>query len=441
MLTQCSACSHYVVFTRSREVVPSNLHISPSQQAINNSKINTMAALGDVKRQLSNLMVIIKTQGFKLEDAMPEEMQDHFQDMASLVDARAYIKDMEAKESDLQATNARLRAQLEAKQTEIDDHLGEFKALKVDLQQSERRIDYYKVIADHEQSRAGILERRLAETTRLQPGANDDARTIQRLEQALADHEAMAFKLVEENRRLTDQYEAQHEETLKLIAEKEDAVFALRNYANKLEVEKLQVDKDSEHMNDTLNSIIDTLEQQTHSAAEVANSKTVMFYSQRDFNDKLFSTIVSELTPLNRFYDHVTEILAVYQSIIKDLSNPRSGAVHFPQCLDTLLDSAHEQLCAYQQISANLRSEYDLQQCGLAQEAVVSQVYGIAKGAVRLYANLDACKADMTGFLEQLRNQPNAWGKSNDGLFTPTQSIASSRTSMSSFVSFTKRFL
>jgi chromosome segregation ATPase len=400
-----------------------------------------MASLGDIKRQLSILMNSIKAHGFKFEDVMPDEMQHHFQDMTALSEAHAYIKEVETNETELEAANASLRGRLQAKQAEIDNQPEEFKALKVDLQQSERRIDYYKKIAEHEQSRAELLERKLVEANNLQSAANNDARKIQRLEQNLKDCEVTAFKLLEENRRLTDQFEVQEDESIKLIGEKEAAVSALRDYANKLEAEKLQVDEDSEETNNTLGSIIDTLEDETRSAAEVANSKSAMFYSQRDFNDQLFSTIVSELGPLNRFYDRVTDILGVYQSILKNLSDPHSSVVaSTPRSIHSMLESANDQLYAYREVSANLRTEFDLQKFGLAQEAVISQVDNIANVAARLYTNLDTFKVEMSGFVDRLRNEPDAWDRNGSGLSTPMQSIASSRSSISSFASFTKRF-
>ncbi|KAH3968252.1 hypothetical protein HBI56_050550 [Parastagonospora nodorum] len=440
MSEQCLICFRYIVSTANTETLPPNHQIALSPDPTSHHKSTAMASLGDIKRQLSVLMDSIKAQGFKFEDAIPEEMQDHFQEMTALAEARAYITDMEARQKDLQAANVDLQVQLQAKQAEVDDQPTEFKALKVDLQQAGRHVDYWKDMLEHEERRANSFERKLAEAVRLQSVADDDARKISRLESQAKDYEAMAFKLLEENRRLTDQYETEHDETLKLIEEKEDTATALRNYANKLEADAVQVDEHSEQVEDTLGSIIDTLEQQTQSAAEVANAKSAMFYSQRDFNDKLLSTLVSELTPLGRFYDQITGILGVYQNVIKDLTDPRSCTFYFPETLDSLLDGANDQLVVYQEVYHSVRNDPDIQRYGLAQEAVFARVDAIADVAARLSTNLHAFKADVSGYLDRLSNDSGACSRHESGLLTPTQSSASSRTSAFSFASLSKRF-
>lgn len=440
MSEQCRICLGYMVSTTNEEILPFNYQIALSPDLTSHHKSTAMASLGDIKRQLSVLMDSIKAQGFKFEDAMPEEMQDHFQEMAALAEARAYITDIEARQKDLQAANVDLQAQLQAKQAEIDDQPAEFKALKVDLQQSGRHVDYWKDMVKHEERRANSFERKLAKAVRLQSVADDDARKISRLESQVKDCEAMAFKILEENRRLTDQYEAEHDGTLKLIEEKEDTATALRNYANKLEADAVQVDEHSEQVEDTLGSIIDTLEQQTQSAAEVANAKSAMFYSQRDFNDKLFSTLASELTPLGRFYDQVTGILGVYQTVIKNLADPRSRAVYLPETLDSLLDGANDQLFVYQEVCNSLRNDPDIQRYGLAQEVVVARVDAIADVAARLSTNLHLFKADMSRYLDRMSNNSGACSRRDSALLTPKQSIASSRSSVFSIASLTSRF-
>jgi hypothetical protein len=440
MSKQCLICFRYIVYTANTETLPPNHQIALSPDPTSHHKSTKMASLGDVKRQLSVLMDSIKAQGFKFEDAMPEEMQDHFQEMAALAEARTYITDMEARQKDLQAVNVDLQAQLQAKQAEVNDQPTEFKALKVDLQQAGRHVDYWKDMLEHEERRANSFERKLAEAVRLQSVADEDARKISRLEIQVKDCEAMAFKLLEENRRLTDQYEAEHNKTLKLIEEKEDTATALRNYATKLEADAVQVDEHSEQVEDTLGSIIDTLEQQTQSAAEVANAKSAMFYSQRDFNDKLFSTLASELAPLGRFYDQVTGILGVYQTVIKNFADPRSRTVYLPETLDSLLGDANDQLFVYQEVCNSLRNDPDIQRYGLAQEVVVARVGAIADAAARLSTNLHVFKADMSDYIERLSNNSCLCSRYDSGLLTPKQSVASSRSSVFSFASFTNRF-
>lgn len=447
------------VYIKHLEFCPFTHRLSFYLQTNSHNNNKAMSSLGEIQTQLSALFTTIKAQGFKLEDVLPQEMQDHFQDMTALKDARGYIKEIEAQEKELHAANATLKAQLQAKQAEIDDQPAEFKALEVELQQAKRRIDYYKAISEHEQARADRCERKLKEVTKLQTAAEDDARKIQRLQKDVADREASAFKLLEQNRSLTAQYEAELERSAKLIEEKDNAIFALRHLANRLEAEKIQVDESSEEEIGTYGSLLETLEQEKESSAQVANSKTVMFYSQQEFNDKLYSTITSELIPLNRFFDQVIDILAAYQNVFKDISDPHSlSTTRIPQDIYTLLDIADEHICAYEQISADLQANSDVKKYGLAQEAVVNQVGEIAKAAGLVLNELNIFTNGMRAYLERARSDSKPWrfGFGGSGLLmptpsqssvlgssavTPTQSVASSRSSISSFSSsFAKRF-
>ncbi|KAL5116082.1 hypothetical protein ACEQ8H_005978 [Pleosporales sp. CAS-2024a] len=400
-----------------------------------------MPSLGEIKSQLSSLMVSIKAHNFNMEDAMPQEMLAHFHEMSAFTDARAHIKELEAKNEELTNKNGLLQSQLKAKQAEIDYQPAEHRALKVDLQQCELRVEFFKGISEHEQERADRFERKMKEALKSQEAANDDARRIQNLQQALTDGETMAFKLVEENRRLKDHYEAEHDKTLELIKEKEDMCFALRTYANRVEAEKAQADEDSEQVNETLNALIDDLEEQTHSAAAEANSKSALFYSQRDFNDKLFSTIVSKLTPLERFYDHAIEILSIYQAIVKSfLKSDPSDAAFILSSLEQVMISANNQLSAYDSISTDARNEADLEKYGLAQEAAVSRLDGIAQGAKRMRSNWTTFSFELAALHKRQSKEHHAKARSGSGVLTRTLTVGSSHSSISSFTSLKSLF-
>jgi hypothetical protein len=459
MLHRRAVYSRLVVLIKPHEINPYIHHTASHRLSnkLNHSTLNqftTMSSLGDIQRQFSQLLTTIKAQDLKLEDAMPQEMQDHFQDMAALKDTREYIKEIEAKEKDLDAANATLKTQLQAKQAEIDDQPAEFKSLVVELQQVKHRVDYYKNLSEHEQVRAERCERKLKEVTKLQAAADDDARRIQCLQQDVADSEAATFKLLEQNRTLAGQHEAELERLTKLNDDKDNTIFVLRNMVHQLEAEKTQVDQSSEEEMDTYGSLLDTLEQEKESASQIANSKTAMFYSQQLFNDKLYATIASQLAPLNRFNDCVVDVLGAYQDMFDTFSDPSSlASARIPENVHILLDLADDHLGAYQDISAELQGNSELGKYGEAQGAVVHQVNEIARSAAMQLDELNNLGKGVQAFLDRMRGASRPWrfsfggsglltltpSQGNDAL-TPTQSSASSRSSVSSFSSFTKRF-
>ncbi|KAF1914764.1 hypothetical protein BDU57DRAFT_414521, partial [Ampelomyces quisqualis] len=314
-----------------------------------------MTSRGDLQKQLVHIMGVINAQDLKFEDVMPDDMQVHFQYMTELKSARTYIKEVEAREKELQQANAHLLEQLQAKQTEIDDQPAEFKSLKVELQLSENRIEYYKEIAEHEQARTERYERRMEEAIKLQAVADAESRKSKRLEQSLSVCEARTCKLLEKNRAMAERYESQQEEHRKLLGEKDDRIFELTNRINQLEEENLQTVENSEQVTETYDSLLNNIEQESLNATDIINSKSATLEVERRSNDQVYSAIASELAPLSRFYGHAFSVLGIYQSILQDLSSQHSRAVtSIPKSLDAELDSANDQLYAYKHLVADL---------------------------------------------------------------------------------------
>lgn len=80
-----------------------------------------MSTLGDMQKQLSHIVEEAKTKGYKIEDVIPENMQNHFSEMTELNAARQYIHEIQAREQDLQIDNNALRAKIKEKEAEIND--------------------------------------------------------------------------------------------------------------------------------------------------------------------------------------------------------------------------------------------------------------------------------------------------------------------------------
>ena len=389
-----------------------------------------MSSLGDIQKQLSRLMSVVSAQGYKLEDVLPEEMQDHFHDMTALKEARAYIKEVEGREKQLQAENDKLASDLRAKQAEIDDQPEEFKALKIDLQQCQRSIDYYKELADNATERAERYQRRLAESSKTQITADEDSRKIQRLECELADHKAAMFKLLEENRANAELYETQHEHNLKLIEEKEDKIIALTNYANQLDAEHTETTEISEQVSEACDTLIQSLQEESLDAAELVTKHSLSIL----MSEQLYSAISSELAPINDFYSKAFDILTVYQTIFQSLSESDCGTVPtMPQDLEATLDACCEDLEHFQVYSATFSTE------SLAQAKVRQQVDDMAKSAGRIYTTLDTIKKDVTSFVNRLRNDPYAW-EAMKGHSSSSRGPASPASSIRSFKSMAQRF-
>jgi hypothetical protein len=392
--------------------------LTTSSQVLSQTHNNIMSTRGDIQKQFSQLMSIVNSQGFKLEDVIPSEVQAHFQDMVALKEARAYIKEVEAREQQLKEDSINLASKLNAKQAELDDQPAEFIALQVDLRQAQIRTDFFKGLANDAEERAARHQRKLAETIQTQTAADDASRKIQLLERDLAERERALLKLLAENRAMVDLHEAQRSQDLKLINGNGDRIIDLINHNSQLEVEKLEAIANSEATTATYDALVKDLEEEGLVVAELVDRQTLR---QRD-SDKLYAAISTELAPLTHFYNNAFSILNVYQCFFRDLSASGCTAISaMPPALDGLLDAACDNLESFQMLSAAIQIE------GLAQGKVRAQVDSMAKSAGQIYTSLDMLKQDVANFVNRSRNNP---AQSN----TPRQPTSSR------IASFTKRF-
>ncbi|KAH7406757.1 hypothetical protein DE146DRAFT_599057, partial [Phaeosphaeria sp. MPI-PUGE-AT-0046c] len=314
-----------------------------------------MASRGDIQRQFSQLMGTINTQGYNLEDVIPAEMQDHFQDMVALKEALSYIKEVEAREEDLQESNNDLLAQLQAKQTEIDNLPNDFKALKIDLQQSQNRIDFHKGIADRESQRAAQYQSKFEKACRQQIETAEDARRIQQLERHLSEREDSLFKLLQENTNIRGVYEDKLDEASKLSDEQDATIAMLRNRVVQLEAEAIQEREIADEVTDTCHSLIDSVGQESSTAAEVINTKSIQLFRERKSNDHFHSAVVSELAPLNAFYHHAFAVLEAYRSTLENaLVSKDLAHGGMPHAIDAMMNSANDQLDFYKHLATDL---------------------------------------------------------------------------------------
>jgi chromosome segregation ATPase len=343
-----------------------------------------MPSHGEIPKQPSQVL-----------DVVPEEMQNHFQEMSALRE--------------------------------------EFKALRVDLQQAQRRVDLYKGLADDSQTRAERYQRKLADAAKQQTATDEANETIERLQAELEDQQAITIKLSQEycaNNKIAEQKDA-------IIAEKEVVIATIVAYTHQLEKEKLQLEQDKVALKNTFEqetdklkaamadgeqvsaaceSLIETLEQETHSATNAVNRNSLV-------ND----AFMEQIAPLNRFYNHIYSVLSTYKGLFQKLSDPnfRIGA-NLSKSLDFGLDAALKELNSFQAV-AKVSGD------GLAQGRVCMQVDNMAKTAGNMYVCLEDIRDNVLGFMSRLRNDPGSRGRLQVVPTTQNASVASFASLLNSY--------
>ncbi|KAF1829483.1 hypothetical protein BDW02DRAFT_573936 [Decorospora gaudefroyi] len=342
-----------------------------------------MSSLGDMQRQVSQVLGEAKAQGYKIEDVISEEMQDHFQVMAELKTAREYIREAESREQDLRVENASLFNKLKEKETEIEDQPAEFKALKVDLQQAHRSIDCYKLLADDSQRRAERYQHKLAVAIKDQVDSDALRTKVDRLQTELEQHQTTILRLQDENRKTAEMFDSLQ---TKLVA---------------VQAQASVVESESEEFSETFAALIDTLERENSSVAASLNNKTMLLQK----TETLYNMVASEVTPLNSFCNRAVQMLRIYQGLFQHLSDTRAMDIaDLPQKLDDLIAGAVVDLHLYEGIHDTLSGPG-----GVAEEKVRMELNGIFTSAGEMLGSFNRIKADVVTFLERLHSEPTTW--------------------------------
>ncbi|PWS22100.1 hypothetical protein DKP78_20145, partial [Enterococcus faecium] len=85
-----------------------------------------MSSLGDFQKRMLAIVTEAESQGHKINDVVPSEVQEHFQDLKDLRTAKDYIKEYDEREKKYQYQIEDLEKQLKDAKTAVeslpDDH-------------------------------------------------------------------------------------------------------------------------------------------------------------------------------------------------------------------------------------------------------------------------------------------------------------------------------
>lgn len=351
-----------------------------------------MTSLGGIQKQFANIWATCKAQGYKVDEIIPEDMWDYIQGMRQLKAAQEYIRDIESREKDLQEMNNSLMLDLKAKNNKIAIQMEEYKALECDTQQANRQIEFYKKIADDATIHEERAQRNMSAAMKNQINSQESTMRIKKLEAELEDLKTTHRALLKINLDMADLNTRRHEQMQVALDEKAKQITKLTSRVSEIE---MQSDKISKAYDD----LIDTLEKEHTSTATTSNGKAMLLRRY----ENLCSAILSEITPLTQFSRHAFDMLDIYQSLFRSLSNPDSKPIaSLPDSLDDIMTAAAHNLHIYQEAQ---RSAGPLQ---VPNEEIRRQTHLLAAHAGLMYNSLDVIKDDVTTFLDRLRNAPDA---------------------------------
>lgn len=352
-----------------------------------------MSGRGDFQKRISKILAEANAQNLTIEEIMPEELQDHFEQLTELQVARGYIHEVEGREKDLKIENSDLLNKLKAKESEIENMPEDYMTAKLDLQQAQNSIKYYKKLAANDADRADRCQRKLTEALDKQSAADAAAEKLVCLQVEIEEKRAMILKLQNDNRLAAETHERILAHSKRLLEDKEAELTAARSHATEVEVE-------SEQFSENFTILVETLESEHAETAVNFNDKSALLRKRND----LHSAIAVEIMPLKSCFERASEILGIYQFVFKTLTDPCSTTIGgLPRSLDSLMLDAASDLRAYRNLHQSLEAE------GAVNDHVRLQLQDIATTAGLMFNSFDCIKHDVDGFLGRLRREPKLW--------------------------------
>jgi myosin heavy subunit len=347
-----------------------------------------MYSLGSMQQQISQTLTAAKTQGYKVEQVIPEELQVQSQEMTELKAAREFIKDLESRKQDLLIQNANLSNKLRSKQDEIDNPPAEIESLKMDLQQAHRDTAFYKDLAQNAERRAERYLRKLDSTVQAHVASDKAAATIERLQAHVEYQQTIIARLQSENFKQAQLFDQLRAGDMQVMAENNRKAAAALQEASWVEFE-------SEQVTEVYDGLIDTIETSHADTTALLNTRTALLHHQ----ETLYSGIVSEVTPLTRFFTRALAVLQIYQVLFQTLSDPESsGITSLPPQIDTLLSNAAEDLKQYVVVHAALS--------GFPEERVRNQLHELSGSANGMLSSFRYINRDVHTFLQRVKSDP-----------------------------------
>ena len=364
-----------------------------------------MVVVGDLQMQLAALLAQAKAQGFSPDDVLPKEVQEHFINTRELTTAKEYIKEVEEREQRLHDRNEALQQDLKKAKQAVEELPDDHEARLVDLKQAEHHVQFYKNLMTAAEERADKYQQRWQEAIVQQTAAGEKEKKILRLEEEVVDCQATITKLVQDNRSMTDIFEALRAKDLQALENKDMKLMEMEKAICETEGRYKKLEDESERFEETYTDILEQMDTETSNCADAINKSALKLdYAESAMrsHDKLRMATVSELQPLRRFYERCFDVLLIHQRLFKQLfSIERQEVSYVPDALQANLTSATSELEAYRVMRDAMHSE------GLECDEVRDQLTALATSANLMHDSLGDITGDVIRFVTQLDKRPD----------------------------------
>lgn len=333
-------------------------------------------------------------------DPLAPELVDQSAEVKEHQDATNYIHDLEKELKEKDERISHLEAQLKQAHQRIEDTAEDQKQLQVDLNQEKISVKFYRRLKDDAEERANAYQKKMME-------AFEKEKDVESLHTKMRCLETEVDSLRQSNTEFANKLrfneEFYHELEKKLLArldEKEKACLTSVDDLAKQKIRNDQLSEDNRVIEEQYQDVMESME-------SVSINLTADFNASKEHARMVelqLNALISEIKPLCCFYAQASDILSIYEGLIKQILNVTEPNISFSPDLPKEL-SKRQQVCkdsceAFEIIRSTFAKD------NVHQNDDDQQLSELAASAANMDTRMSNINRDMIQFLLALEHRP-----------------------------------
>jgi chromosome segregation ATPase len=366
----------------------------------------TQTTLVELRTRMADLWKEANAAGYRNPaELLPEEMQANSHIVDELKGAKEYIKDVEAREVDLQSQVKDLKTQLEAEKEKVVAIPEDHKELLIEVELLKDRVEFYKGLQTDAERHQQLYINKWQAAIQSNTESSELHLKIAALQLENSQQRQAIVQLAEHDRQAHEVFQEAQMQDQALLAKKDTHIEFLQNSFNQVEERYNTLEDEKIDFEAAYEDLLARTEQQNE---ELVNRLNVMTQHAERLQ-RINNAAVCEAKTIRYFFHDCTLILSTIQQILSQVfsADEKSSEtiVYNPDELHRLVSAARSQCDAFAIIRRVMQEQ------GLEVEEVRMELDGMWCSATKTHECLTKMEGDLEGFLEGLKMKPGLLGK------------------------------
>jgi hypothetical protein len=274
-----------------------------------------MATLGELRKRVSAAVEEAGAQGLDILEIIPEEVQDHFQNLGELNEVKEYIKEADARVSDLQNRVAEMENKLKEAEQAVKDMPTDHEGRLMDLNTAKQGVEFYKNLYNSSEERAQTLQTKWQALVKKQSIADHAQLRVEQLELESIEQKKIITNMVNAQSVLQNMVATMtktHEQAMDMKKlQIRDMELAAEAGAKYLKEKEERLDREQEVILETYGDLLEE-------SGDVVAKYNIQSIQKRNL-EMMYSHTRSEVTSLLKVYGRFVQVLGEYKPFFQHI--------------------------------------------------------------------------------------------------------------------------